>query len=32
MRHAVEGVKPRTIVAHDARMKLAGLEPFTAAA
>ena len=32
LKHAVEGVKPRTTVAHDARMKLAGLEPFTAAA
>ncbi|HRK65186.1 MAG TPA: homocysteine S-methyltransferase family protein [Terricaulis sp.] len=32
MRHAVEGVTPRTIPARDERMKLAGLEPFTAAA
>lgn len=32
MVHAVEGVAPRTKAAHDARMKLAGLEPFTAAA
>lgn len=31
MLHAVEGAKPRAIQAHDARMKLAGLEPFTAA-
>lgn len=32
MRHAVEGVKPRAIPARDARLKLAGLEPFNAAA
>ncbi|MGH6951189.1 MAG: homocysteine S-methyltransferase family protein [Vitreimonas sp.] len=32
MRHVVEGVAPRAIPAHDARLKLAGLEPFTAAA
>lgn len=32
MMHAVEGVKPRAIPARDARLKLAGLEPFTAAA
>ena len=32
MRHAVEGVTPRAIPARDTRMKLAGLEPFTAAA
>ena len=32
LKHAVEGVKPRVAPAHDARMKLAGLEPFTAAA
>ena len=32
LRHAVEGVKPRVAPAHDARMKLAGLEPFNAAA
>jgi 5-methyltetrahydrofolate--homocysteine methyltransferase len=32
MKHVVEGVKPRAIPAHDARLKLAGLEPFTAAA
>ena len=32
MKHAVEGVKPRAIPAHDARLKLAGLEPFNAAA
>jgi 5-methyltetrahydrofolate--homocysteine methyltransferase len=31
MKHAVEGVKPRVAVAHEARLKLAGLEPFTAA-
>jgi 5-methyltetrahydrofolate--homocysteine methyltransferase len=30
--HALEGVKPRAIPAHDARMRLAGLEPFNAAA
>jgi 5-methyltetrahydrofolate--homocysteine methyltransferase len=32
MLHAVEGVKPRAIPRHDARLRLAGLEPFTAAA
>jgi 5-methyltetrahydrofolate--homocysteine methyltransferase len=32
MRHAVEGVRPRAIPRRDARLKLAGLEPFTAAA
>lgn len=32
LKHAVEGVKPRAPAAHDPRMKLAGLEPFTAAA
>ena len=32
LRHAVEGVTPRKPAAHDARLKLAGLEPFTAAA
>ncbi|MBP6688413.1 MAG: homocysteine S-methyltransferase family protein [Hyphomonadaceae bacterium] len=32
LKHAIEGVKPRTPAAHDSRMKLAGLEPFTAAA
>jgi 5-methyltetrahydrofolate--homocysteine methyltransferase len=32
LKHAVEGVKPRVAAAHDARLKLAGLEPFTAAA
>ena len=32
MRHAVEGVTPRKPAAHDGRLKLAGLEPFTAAA
>lgn len=30
--HAVEGVKPRAVPQHDARLRLAGLEPFTAAA
>jgi 5-methyltetrahydrofolate--homocysteine methyltransferase len=30
--HAVEGVKPRAIPQHEARLRLAGLEPFTAAA
>jgi 5-methyltetrahydrofolate--homocysteine methyltransferase len=32
MKHAVEGVAPRAIPKHDARLRLAGLEPFTAAA
>jgi hypothetical protein len=32
MIQAVEGVAPRKSVARDTRMKLAGLEPFTAAA
>jgi 5-methyltetrahydrofolate--homocysteine methyltransferase len=32
MKHAVEGVTPRAVPAHDARLKLAGLEPFTAVA
>ncbi len=32
MKEAVEGVKPRAVPAHDARLRLAGLEPFTAAA
>jgi len=32
MLHAVKGVKPRAIPARDTRMRLAGLEPFTAAA
>ncbi len=32
LKHAVEGVRPRAAPTHDARMKLAGLEPFTAAA
>lgn len=32
MKHAVEGVTPRAIPPRDARLKLAGLEPFTAAA
>jgi 5-methyltetrahydrofolate--homocysteine methyltransferase len=32
MKHAVEGVPPRAIPAPAQRMKLAGLEPFTAAA
>jgi 5-methyltetrahydrofolate--homocysteine methyltransferase len=31
MKHAVEGVAPRTIPARDERLRLAGLEPFTAA-
>lgn len=30
--HAVEGVKPRVAPQHEARLRLAGLEPFTAAA
>jgi len=30
--HAIEGVKPRAIPQHEARLRLAGLEPFTAAA
>jgi 5-methyltetrahydrofolate--homocysteine methyltransferase len=32
LKHAVEGVEPRVAAAHDARLKLAGLEPFTAVA
>ncbi|MEZ5970849.1 MAG: homocysteine S-methyltransferase family protein [Hyphomonadaceae bacterium] len=32
MKHAVAGVKPRIKAAHDSRLKLAGLEPLTAAA
>jgi len=32
MMHAVDGVTPRAIPARDTRLKLAGLEPFTAAA
>lgn len=32
MRHAVEGVTPRAVPARDARLRLAGLEPFNAAA
>jgi 5-methyltetrahydrofolate--homocysteine methyltransferase len=32
MRHAVEGVAPRKPAARDARLRLAGLEPFNAAA
>jgi 5-methyltetrahydrofolate--homocysteine methyltransferase len=32
LKHAIEGVKPRAPAPHDPRMKLAGLEPFTAAA
>lgn len=32
MKHAVGGVTPRVAAAHDTRLKLAGLEPFTAAA
>jgi len=30
--HAVEGVKPRAVPQHEARLRLAGLEPFNAAA
>ncbi|HVZ98918.1 MAG TPA: homocysteine S-methyltransferase family protein [Caulobacterales bacterium] len=30
--HAIEGVKPRAIPRHEARLRLAGLEPFNAAA
>lgn len=30
--HAVEGVTPRAVPHHEARLRLAGLEPFTAAA
>lgn len=32
LKHAVEGVKPRVPAPHDARLRLAGLEPFTAVA
>lgn len=32
MKHAVEGVTPRAAPKHEARLRLAGLEPFTAAA
>ncbi|HCK84085.1 MAG TPA: 5-methyltetrahydrofolate--homocysteine methyltransferase [Hyphomonadaceae bacterium] len=32
MKHAVEGVKPRVAAKHEARLRLAGLEPFNAAA
>ena len=32
MKHAVEGVTPRAVPGRDARLRLAGLEPFTAAA
>jgi 5-methyltetrahydrofolate--homocysteine methyltransferase len=32
MKHAVESVKPRAIPTRDARLRLAGLEPFNAAA
>jgi hypothetical protein len=32
MRHAVEGVAPRRAPARDERLRLAGLEPFTAVA
>ena len=32
MLHAVEGVKPRAIAQQEARLRLAGLEPFNAAA
>jgi len=32
MKHAVEGVTPRAVPQRDVRLRLAGLEPFTAAA
>ena len=32
MKHAVEGVEPRVVALHEARLRLAGLEPFTAVA
>ncbi|MES1156389.1 MAG: homocysteine S-methyltransferase family protein [Alphaproteobacteria bacterium] len=32
LKHAVQGVKPRAVPEHEARLRLAGLEPFTAAA
>ncbi len=32
MKHAVEGVTPRVAAVHEARLRLAGLEPFNAAA
>lgn len=32
LKHALEGVTPRAIPQHETRMRLAGLEPFTAAA
>ncbi len=32
MKHAVEGVAPRVATTHEARLRLAGLEPFTAMA
>lgn len=32
LKHGIEGVKPRAIPSPDARLRLAGLEPFTAAA
>ncbi|MGE0044160.1 MAG: homocysteine S-methyltransferase family protein [Hyphomonadaceae bacterium] len=32
MHHAIEGVTPRAIPAHEARLRLSGLEPFNAAA
>ena len=32
LKHAVEGVTPRAIPSHEPRLRLAGLEPFTAAA
>ena len=32
LKHAIEGVTPRVAAPHDVRMRLAGLEPFTAVA
>jgi 5-methyltetrahydrofolate--homocysteine methyltransferase len=32
LKHALEGVTPRVIPSHEPRLRLAGLEPFTAAA
>jgi 5-methyltetrahydrofolate--homocysteine methyltransferase len=32
LKHAIEGVKPRAVPEHETRLRLAGLEPFTAAA
>jgi 5-methyltetrahydrofolate--homocysteine methyltransferase len=32
MKHVVEGVKPREVAPRDTKLRLAGLEPFTAAA